>query len=51
VRCCWLRITSPCLTYASVLSPLNGTTFAPLFITPPSVGIAPPSARVGIAFF
>jgi hypothetical protein len=46
--CCWLRITSPCL-YASVLSPLDsGTTFAPLFITPlPSVGIAPPSARVG----
>jgi hypothetical protein len=50
--CCWLRITSPCLTYASVLSPLDsGTTFAPLFITPlPSVGIAPPSARVGTLY-
>jgi hypothetical protein len=36
----------------SVLSPLDsGVTFAPLFITPlPSVGIAPPSARFGIAF-
>jgi hypothetical protein len=27
--CCWLRITSPCLTYTGVLSPLDsGATFA-----------------------
>jgi hypothetical protein len=25
--CCWLRITSPCLTYASVLSPLDSGTY------------------------